>query len=123
MHTAVETVPDIDIFCSICFQTVGPGIRHPCSKTATIENLKKLLASQGLKTAEQVISRSLKEMKETQSSNTVKISTGGPKLIVSLWKLDQQKQISSDTLFNIKRYLDLPESSMDNIQKHLRKDV
>ena len=83
MYTAVETVPDIDIFCSICFQTVGPGIRHPCYKAATIENLKKLLASQGLNTAEQVIFQSLKEMKETQSSNTVQLSTGGPKLTLS----------------------------------------
>lgn len=118
-----ENLPDLDIICSVCFQSVGPGIRHPCSNAHTIGNLKKLLMTQGLKTAEQVISRSLKEIASEQNSKTVKLSTGGPKLVVSLGKPQDQKQITSGTLFNIKRDLDLPESSISTILKHVRKDV
>ena len=70
--------------CGKCFQTVGRGIRHQCFKTDTVANLKNLLLTKGLKAAEQVVSKTLKEFKVIQNSDSLKLSTGGPKLSVNI---------------------------------------
>ena len=109
--------------CGNCFQTVGRGIRHQCFKTDTVANLKNLLLTRGLKAAEQVVSKTLKEFKMIQNSDSLKLSTGGPKLSVNIGQSEKKKKLSSDSLFNLKRDLDLSENAVDTILKHIRKDL
>lgn len=82
-----------------------------------------MLIEKGVKTAEQVVSKTLKDFKVINNSDSLTLSTGGPKLNVNIGKSKAQKQISSTSMFDIKRDLDLSESAIDTILKHIRKDL
>ncbi|XP_047135815.1 uncharacterized protein LOC105843921 [Hydra vulgaris] len=79
----------IDKICCTCYQRIGSGIQHPCNKRDIVQNLKTLLMSTGLKTVEQVLSTSLKEIqqfKNIELDNTVTLSTGGTPLSLQIGK-------------------------------------
>ncbi|XP_065678289.1 uncharacterized protein LOC105847364 [Hydra vulgaris] len=88
----------IDKICCTCYQRIGSGIQHPCNKRDIVQNLKTLLMSTGLKTVEQVLSKSLKEIqqfKNIELDNTVTLSTGGTPLSLQIGKKPTLKTIST----------------------------
>ncbi|XP_065679168.1 uncharacterized protein LOC105844563 isoform X1 [Hydra vulgaris] len=79
----------IDKICCTCYQRIGSGIQHPCNKRDIVQNLKTLLMLTGLKTVEQVLSKSLKEIqqfKNIELDNTITLSTGGTPLSLQIGK-------------------------------------
>ncbi|XP_065644567.1 uncharacterized protein LOC124809426 isoform X2 [Hydra vulgaris] len=115
----------IDKICCTCYQRIGSGIRHPCSKRDIVQNLKILLMSTGLKTFEQVLSKSLKEVqqfKNIELDNTVTLSTGGTPLSLQIGKKPTLKTISTQTFYNIKRKYNMSDCTIDSIAMELRKD-
>lgn len=42
-----EDKATMDKICSKCFQTIGRGLRHPCTKEDQVSNLEIILKSQG----------------------------------------------------------------------------
>nr|XP_047129735.1 uncharacterized protein LOC105843662 isoform X1 [Hydra vulgaris] len=114
----------IDKICCTCYQRIGSGIQHPCNKRDIVQNLKTLLMSTGLKTVEQVLSKSLKEIqqfKNIELDNTVTLSTGGTPLSLQIGKKPTLKTISTQTFYNIKRKHDMSDYTIDSIAMELRK--
>jgi len=109
--------------CGKCFQEVGPGIRHPCSKEDLVSNLKNLLFHSDQKTGEQVISKSLKELKNNDEQ-TIKLATiTGKPISLNFEKHSEKKMIKTETLFNLKRKHDLPQVVIDSIASSCRSDL
>ncbi|XP_047129471.1 uncharacterized protein LOC124809426 isoform X1 [Hydra vulgaris] len=116
----------IDKICCTCYQRIGSGIQHPCNKRDIVQNLKTLLMSTGLKTVEQVLSKSLKEIqqfKNIELDNTITLSTGGTPLSLQIGKKPTLKTISTQTFYNIKRKHDMSDYTIDSIAMELRKDL
>lgn len=59
----------------------------------------------GVITAERVLARYLKEKKVEEESSSFKISTGGRKMNINVGMVPDVKEVSADTLFNIKKTL------------------
>ncbi|XP_065669593.1 uncharacterized protein LOC124807737 isoform X2 [Hydra vulgaris] len=85
-----------------------------------------LMISKGLKTVEQVLSKSLKEIQQVQNiqlGKTLKLSTGGTPLSLQIGKKRTMKTISSQTFYSIKRKHDLSDSTINSIAMDCRKDL
>ena len=109
--------------CGKCFQEIGPGIRHPCSKVDLVSNLKNLLFQSDQKTGEQVISKSLRELKNNDEQ-TIKLATiTGKPISLNFEKHSEKKMIKTETLFNLKRKHDLPQVVIDSIASSCRSDL
>ncbi|XP_065681336.1 uncharacterized protein LOC124811459 [Hydra vulgaris] len=116
----------IDKICCTCYQRIGSGIQQTCNKRDIVQNLKTLLMSTGLKTVEQVLSKSLKEIQQFKNIEldiTVTLSTGGTTLSLQIGKKPTLKTISTQTFYNIKRKHDMSDCTIDSIAMELRKDL
>ncbi|XP_047132521.2 uncharacterized protein LOC124811228 [Hydra vulgaris] len=79
-----------------------------------------------LKTVEQVLGKSLKEIqqfKNIELDNTITLSTGGTPLSLQIRKKPTLKTISTQTFYNIKRKHDMSDYTIDSIAMELRKDL
>ncbi|XP_047129732.1 uncharacterized protein LOC124809690 [Hydra vulgaris] len=120
----------IDKICCTCYQRIGSGIQHPCNKRDIVQNfyviLKHIYKFSGLKTVEEVLSKSLKEIqqfKNIELDNTVTLSTGGTPLSLQIGKKPTLKTISTQTFYNIKRKHDISDCTIDSIAMELRKNL
>ena len=75
------------------------------------------------KTGEQVISKSLKELKNNDEQ-TIKLATiTGKPISLNFEKRSEKKMIKTETLFNLKRKHDLPQVVIDSIASSCRSDL
>ena len=88
-----------------------------------MSNLKNLLFHSDQKTGEQVISKSLKELKNNDEQ-TIKLATiTGKPISLNFEKHSEKKMIKTETLFNLKRKHDLPQVVIDSIASSCRSDL
>ena len=62
------------VYCTDCWQVVGRGIRHPCTKRDKIQNLHNLIRDGNV--SEQVVSATLKEKAAAAKSTQIDLATG-----------------------------------------------
>jgi len=88
-----------------------------------VSNLKNLLFHSDQKTGEQVISKSLKELKNNDEQ-TIKLATiTGKPISLNFEKHSEKKMIKTETLFNLKRKHDLPQVVIDSIASSCSSDL
>ena len=68
----------------------------------------------GLKTAEQIISSALKDVCGIKESTNLKISTLGKPVQVQIGPQKEERKITTETLFSLKKKHDLPECVVDS---------
>ncbi|XP_065660461.1 uncharacterized protein LOC136084373 [Hydra vulgaris] len=112
----------LNSFWTNCFQLVGMGIRHLCTRTSAVQNAKNLVLSKDEKMSEQITSTVLKFLVKNEKS--LQLSTGGSLLPVVLkQKLQKNKVVSTVTIFDIKKNHDLLKNVVRDTLRDLQKEL
>ena len=120
-----KTAEEKGEICPKCLTEKRRGRPHPCNNSAMLQNLDKRLPQ---KSKEQFTSHQLKKLAESSNSSaggpsTVMVSTGGPKLPVTVGNIEKAKknlQFSHTDMNRIQSDLNLSDNQAEKLARDMR---
>nr|XP_047134983.1 uncharacterized protein LOC124812416 [Hydra vulgaris] len=110
------------VLCRSCFQQIGKGIKHPCTKLAKQRNLMHIVQSTSPVTKEKVLSTTINNLVTHDAKIT--LNTFGPKkLVVSIGVVEPKTPYFSHSKPGLHILLGIVDKLLKIIEKNLFEDT